>query len=690
MNTLADLLIEIGTEELPPLALPTLSQAFADGLRQQLKTHGIAHGELEQFAAPRRLALLIRAVATHQPEQITTRRGPAVAAAFTADGQPTPAALGFARSCGVEFADLQREETEKGAWLSFCSQRPGLATAQLVPAMTEAALAGLPIPKRMRWGAGEAEFVRPVQWICLLLGDAPIAGTVLGIAAGASTRGHRFHHPEPIALKNAADYAEVLRDGGFVEPSFARRREQIRQQVTAVAAAAGLQARIDAELLEEVTALVEWPQALLCRFDANYLEIPPEVLIETMQRNQKYFPLDDAAGQLQASFVAVTNLVSRDPAQIQAGNERVIRPRFADAEFFWTKDLTQPLSAFAERLETVVFQDKLGTIAAKSRRVAQLGQTLALHFDLEPALIARAAQLSKCDLVTAMVYEFPSLQGVMGRYYAERAGEAPEVCAALAEQYQPKFAGDALPASTCGKVLALAERVDTLVGIFGIGQRPTGTRDPYALRRASIAVLRLLIENDIDLDLREVLHTAAAGFEAGVLAADTVETVLAYVLERLDGYYSERGVASDTVAAVLSCGVTNPADLERRIAAVTAFRALPAAEALAAANKRIRNILSKTNAIDAQPVDPALLTDPAEMRLAARVAELNAAIQPLAAQRDYLGVLTAVAELRADVDAFFNEVMVMAEDAAIRANRLRLLHSLAELCSQVADLSRLQ
>jgi glycyl-tRNA synthetase beta chain len=687
-----DLLVEIGTEELPPIALPVLSRALTEGFRDQLKTNGIGFETIESFAAPRRLALLIRGIQTRQPDQESVRRGPAVQAAFDAEGQPTKALLGFARSCGVEVEALGREETDKGSWLVYRSVTPGRETAQLVPDMTEAALAGLPIPKRMRWGDRSEEFVRPVHWVCLLLGTEPIAGTVMGLPAETRTRGHRFHHPAPIAIGRASDYAATLREQGRVEPSFELRRERIREQVMSLAASNGLRARLDPELLGEVTALVEWPQALLCKFDERFLEIPPEVLIETMQSNQKYFPVEDMHGALQAHFITVANIESRDPDQVRAGNERVIRPRFSDAAFFWSQDLKQPLEAFAPRLETVVFQDKLGTQAAKCARVARLGRELAPAIGVDPALVERAAALSKCDLMTAMVFEFPGLQGTMGRYYAERSGEDACVSAAMADQYRPRFAGDELPVSPCGRALALADRLDTLVGIFGIGLRPTGTKDPYALRRASIAVLRLLIETPLDLDLRDLLERAATGFPAGLLATDTVDAVLNYMLERLRGYYSDQVVAVDTVESVIHTGVTNPWDLDRRIAAVAQFRRLPAADALAAANKRIRNILLKAEPSDLAEggPNPALLVEVPEQRLAERIAELGARVEPLAETRDYVAILETLAELREDVDAFFDEVMVMAEDPATRRNRLQLLRSLSALFLRVADISRLQ
>ncbi|ADC63904.1 glycine--tRNA ligase subunit beta [Allochromatium vinosum] len=687
-----DLLIEIGTEELPPIALPVLSRAFTEGVRDQLKTHGIGFETVESFAAPRRLALLVKGIQTRQPDQENVRRGPAVQAAFDAEGQPTKALLGFARSCGVEVEALGREETDKGSWLVHRSITPGRETAQLVPDMTEAALAGLPIPKRMRWGDRSEEFVRPVHWVCLLLGTESIAGTVMGLPTETRTRGHRFHHPAPIAIGQASDYAATLREQGRVEPSFELRRERIREQVMSLAASNRLRARIDPELLDEVTALVEWPQALLCKFDERFLEIPPEVLIETMQSNQKYFPVEDMNGALQARFIAVANIESHDPDQVRAGNERVIRPRFSDAAFFWSQDLKQPLEAFAPRLETVVFQDKLGTQAAKCARVARLGRELAQAIGVDPALVERAAALSKCDLMTAMVFEFPGLQGTMGRYYAERSGEDACVSAAMEDQYRPRFAGDELPTSPCGRALALADRLDTLVGIFGIGLRPTGTKDPYALRRASIAVLRLLIETPLDLDLRDLLERAAAGFPAGLLAEDTVEAVLGYMLERLRGYYSDRVVAVDTVESVIHTGVTNPWDLDRRIVAVTQFRRLPAADALAAANKRIRNILLKADPADLTEggPNPALLVEVPEQRLAERIAELETRVEPLARARDYVAILETLAELREDVDAFFDEVMVMADDPATRRNRLQLLRSLSALFLRVADISRLQ
>lgn len=692
LDTRTDLLIEIGTEELPPVALPTLSKAFVDSFQSQLQTQGIAFDSIEGFAAPRRLALLARGVERRQPDQESLRRGPALKAAFDADGQPTKAALGFARSCGVEIEALGREEGDKGAWLAHRSVTTGKETASLAPEMTEVALGALPIPKRMRWGDRSEEFVRPIHWVCMRLGSERLPGTVLGVETLDHSFGHRFHHPGPVMLEQATDYAEALRTKGFVEPSFEARRERIRGQVLALAAEHGLKARIEDGLLDEVTALVEWPQPLLCSFDERFLDIPPEVLIETMQSNQKYFPLEDETGALRSQFIAVANIASREPDQVKAGNERVIRPRFEDAAFFWSQDLKQPLADLAPRLESVVFQDKLGTLAEKSRRVAQLGVELAGVLGTDASLIERAAHLAKCDLVSAMVFEFPSLQGTMGRYYAERAREDPCVCAAMEEQYMPRFAGDRLPVTPCGIALALADRLDTLVGVFGIGLKPTGTKDPYGLRRSSIAVLRLLIETPLDLDLAALLRKAARGFPAGLLGEDVVETVLGYTTDRLRGYYGDQGVSFDSVEAVIETGVTNTWDLDRRVKAVAEFRQLPAAERLAAANKRIRNILAKAEVGpgDAGAVDEDLLGDAAEVQLAARIKALESEIAPLVTERDYVGVLGTLAGLREDVDRFFDEVMVMADDASVRRNRIRLLQSLSGLFLQVADISRLQ
>lgn len=694
MDHCADLLLEVGTEELPPTALKGLSKALSEGFRARLSERGLGFGEVEIFATPRRLALLVRGLDSRQRDQETLRRGPAVSASFGPDGAPTRAAQGFARSCGVGVEELEREGSEKGEWLVFRSRSKGEDTVSLVPNLLEQTLYGLPIPKRMRWGVGDAEFVRPVHWVCLLYGETPIEGRVMGVPAAQETRGHRFHHPGVIPIGRAGDYAEQLRGQGHVEPSFERRRQMILDGVAVLCRDEALIPQIDPDLLDEVTALVEWPHPVLGRFDEAFLSVPPEVLIETMQKNQRYFPVRNKDGTLANSFIAIANIESRDLQQVRAGNERVIRPRFADAQFFWEQDLKRPLDSLFHRLESVVFQERLGSLAEKSRRVAMLGEALARELGVAPELVHRAAMLAKCDLVSTMVYEFPSLQGTMGRYYAVHGGEDPCVCDALEEQYKPRFAGDSLPNSPCGRLLGLADRLDTLVGIFGIGERPTGAKDPYGLRRASIAVLRLLIETPLEIDLKRALEAAARGFPERLLDSATVETTLRYMLERLPGYFQDLGIPDDRVEAVLATGDTTPVRINRRVRAVHGFRGLPAAESLAAANKRIRNLLLKAElgaGSGGRPEpDPALFALPAEERLWAKVSALRAAIEPLLERQDFAGALGRLAELREEVDAFFEEVMVMVEDPRVRGNRQALLSVVLDTFREVADISHLR
>ena len=691
MESRKDLLIEIGTEELPPTALLRLSEAFRDAIEKQVRDNALTLTAIEPFATPRRLALLVRGLSERQPDQEVVRRGPALQAAFGADGKPSQAAIGFARSCGVQVEELEQQATDQGAWLVFRRAQPGRRTADLLLSMVEQALGALPIPKRMRWGAGDEQFVRPVHWACLVFGDEVVRGRVLGIETGRETRGHRFHAPAALTVQRATDYARLLRTSGWVEPDFAIRREKIRGEVETLAATVSCRARIDESLLDEVVALCEWPVALLGSFSEEFLAVPPEALIETMQSNQKYFPLFDRQGRLYPGFIAVSNIDSLQPDQVRRGNERVIRPRFADAAFFWKQDLRQPLDAFLPRLDSVVFQERLGTLGEKSRRVAQGAGAMARELGLDVGLAERSALLAKCDLMTHMIFEFPGLQGVMGRHYAERSGEDVCVAAAMEEQYLPRFSGDRLPETDCGRVLALADKLDTLVGIFAIGQKPSGVKDPYALRRAALGVLRILIETPVSLDLRTLLATAAAQLACKVDATRAADEVLEYSLERLKGYYQDRGIPADSVEAVLATGGTMPSDIDRRVQAVEAFRSLPEAAALAAANKRIRNILRKSGQdLGALTVSPELLVDPAERRLSARVAEANQAVAPMQARQDYTGVLKALSGLRADVDAFFDAVMVMADDDELRRNRLVLLGSVEALFLSVADISVLQ
>jgi len=684
------LLIEIGTEELPPKSLLTLSEAFADNLRELLSQRALTFSGLESFATPRRLGVLVHDLDAREPDQEQFRRGPSAQAGFDAEGNPTKAALGFAASCGIAVESLLTEESPKGSWLVARQHRPGQLIIHIVPSLVEQALAALPIPRRMRWGEGEAEFVRPVHWVVLLFGMEAISGRVLGVTAGRDTRGHRFHHPKPIHLASASDYAETLRGRGSVEPSFGERRAEIARQVERLASLEGGRVHLDPDLLDEVTALCEWPVALLGRFDEAFLRIPSEVLIETMQSHQKYFPMIDASGELLPRFITISNIHSRDPEQVRGGNERVIRPRFADAAFFWKQDLKRSLDVLALGLGAVVFQERLGSLADKSERVGLLARRIAEHIGLDPEVAARAAHLAKADLLSSMIAEFPSLQGIMGQYYAERAGENPSVSAAIREQYLPRKAGDALPHTPCGQALALADRLDTLVGIFAIGQRPTGVKDPYALRRAALGALRILIETPLPLNLEELLKLAAEGLEQKIAAQHAATEVLEYALERLSGYYQERGISADVVEAVVARYRAVPSDIDARVRAVHGFRSLPQAVGLAAANKRIRNILRRnTEAVPEHPVLH-LLTEPSERQLAERLEAMRSAIAPLLRNGDYGGALTALAGLKPTVDAFFEEVMVMAEDSDLRRNRLALLRSLEELFLQVADISLLQ
>ncbi len=685
-----DLLIEIGTEELPPKALDRLSIAFQSSIESQISQAGLTFASIQRFATPRRLALLITQLDTAQADREVERKGPAVKAAFDPSGNATKAAEGFARSCGVAVSELEQVETPKGAWLVFRQNQPGQQTQTLIPAMVEQALARLPIPKRMRWGAGDAEFVRPVHWIVMLFGDQIIDCKIMGLKAGRTTRGHRFHHPDPIELMLPASYAERLLDPGHVIADITARREKIQAQVKQIASEAGMVAAIDDSLLNEVTALNEWPVAVMGAFDRRFLKVPAEALIKTMQEHQKYFPVVDNHGALQPHFITISNIQSQDPAQVSAGNERVIRPRFSDAALFWEQDLKQPLDALAPRLQGVVFQQQLGSLYDKSQRISQLAQLIAKQLGFDPAETARAAALAKCDLLSNMVGEFPSLQGVMGRYYAQHAGEGGDIAAAIEEQYLPRHAGDNLPQTDCGRAIAIADRLDTLVGIFAIGQKPTGEKDPFGLRRAALGVLRILIETPLQLDLESLLQAAAEGLADKLDSSNAAHEVFDYMMERLNAYYADQDFSADLIDAVLSRRPTKPADFDLRVRAVSHFSQLPEAETLAAANKRIRNILRKTDGTYPAQADINLLVEQSEKTLAEQISELEPRIDPLLSQGLYSEALQQLASLREPVDRFFDDVMVMCDDDSLRQNRLALLSSLSALFLNVADLSRLQ
>lgn len=684
------LLVELGTEELPPKALKQLSEAFAEGIGNGLERAFLTHAGVTAYATPRRLAVVVQELALQQPDRTDERRGPAVAAAFDADGNPTKAALGFARSCGCDVTELQRLETDKGAWLVARIQVAGRPAAELIVGIVEQALSRLPIPKRMRWGSRNEEFVRPVHWLVLMLGANIVPGRILGLEAGNVTRGHRFHCTTPITLTHADDYARRLEAVGHVVADFAVRRGMIRTQVERLGIELGGVATIDESLLDEVTALVEWPVAIAGGFDSRYLDVPSEALISTMQGNQKYFPVTDDAGALLPHFITISNIESSHPETVRSGNERVIRPRFADAEFFWTKDRKRALTDLEEPLKHIVFQSKLGSMFDRAQRIAGLAATIAsvIGADLEQTRLA--GRLSKCDLLTDMVGEFPELQGIMGRYYALHDGHAEPVAAALDEQYMPRFAGDRLPVGPVGLAVALADKLDTMVGIFGIGQRPTGDRDPFALRRAAIGVLRIAIECRLEIDLPTLLETAVAAYGDRLSEADTAEQVLQFLLDRLRGYYHEAGLRADLFDAVAALAPGRPFDFDQRMHAVNDFRTLPEAMSLAAANKRVRNILRQNKTAIPAAVDTALLAEEAEVALLEALTDMERKVAPSLAVGDYSTALTTMAALRPAVDHFFDDVMVMTEDPALRANRLALLSQMGNLFLQVADLSRLQ
>ncbi|HEB82240.1 MAG TPA: glycine--tRNA ligase subunit beta [Gammaproteobacteria bacterium] len=684
-----DLLIELGTEELPPKALKKLSEAFAGGIVDGLKKAGFEVGEYETFAAPRRLAVLVKALADAQPDRDVERKGPSLKAAYDADGKPTKALVGFARSCGVEPEQLQQQETDKGVWLVFRATEKGQPLSALIEDIINQSLHRLPIPKRMRWGSSDVEFVRPVHWVVLMYGEQVIDAEILGLKTGSSSRGHRFHAPGAIELAHASQYSERLKSDGYVIAGFDARREQIRRQVTEAVKALGGEAILDEDLLDEVTALNEWPVAVAGAFEETFLAVPAEALIKTMQDNQKYFPVRDVDGGLMNYFITISNIDSKSPDKVRAGNERVVRPRLADAMFFWEQDQKQPLESFNLALDKVVFQEKLGSIADKVRRVEKLAEQIAGELDANLDYVRRAALLSKCDLMTDMVGEFASLQGVMGKRYAEVAGEPEEVALALDEQYKPRGAADETASTATGQILSIADKIDTLVGIFAIGQKPTGEKDPYALRRAALGVLRTIIERELDLDLKQLIAQAGELLADRVAARDVEQEVFDYMLERLRAYYLDRGILPDVFDAVSALAPSRPLDFDRRIHAVSAFRQLPEAESLAAANKRVGNILKKSGGGHADSVDETLLTEAAEKDLYQALQDASVQVEPLFADADYKTALTALSGLRDTVDAFFDAVMVMADDEAVKNNRLALLAMMQRLFMRIADLSRL-
>lgn len=685
-----DLLIEIGTEELPPKALSFLSHALEELIKNSLKSAGLHSKSVKRFATPRRLALLVTELDVAQKDKQIKRIGPALSAAFETSGEATPAALGFARSCGVEVNQLGKTKKEGVEKLSFLSSEKGSETKDLIPDIVTQAMSKLPVPKRMRWGESREEFVRPVHWIIILFGNKVLNLSAYGVCSSNKTFGHRFHHNFEILIDDAADYENRLEVTGHVIPNFEKRKELIRALLREEGVKANATTIIDEELLEEVSSLIEYPVALTGNFDPEFLEVPAEALILAMKSHQKCFYLVDANNKLLPKFVAISNIISKDPAQVIKGNERVIRPRLADARFFFEKDKESTLASRMEPLGAIVFQDKLGSVFDKSKRVASLAKEIAIELNAEEALCERAALLSKCDLITNMVGEFADLQGLMGAYYARNDGEPIEVCEALHEQYLPRFAGDKLPESTTGAILAIADKLDTMVGLFGIGQPPTGSKDPFALRRSAIGILRILVERELDLNIMKAISASISAHGDTDFQVDTDELVFDFLLERFRAWYQESGISSGVFQSVFVIKPQRPLDFYHRIQAVNSFNKLSEAVALSAANKRVSNLLSKQERVSESGIcNVDLLVEPSEKVLYEAIQDKILEVAPMFEEGNYTAGLQSLSTLKQAVDVFFDNVLVMHEDERIRANRLALLQELRALFLRTADISYL-
>ncbi|HHF4078522.1 TPA: glycine--tRNA ligase subunit beta [Haemophilus influenzae] len=687
--TTQNFLVEIGTEELPPKALKTLATSFADNVEAELNQAGLSFDKIEWFAAPRRLAVKVLNLSTQQPSKEIEKRGPAVSAAFDAEGKPTKAAEGWARGCGITVEQAERIATDKGEWLVHRAKIKGQPTKNLLNDIVANALAKLPIPKPMRWADKIVQFIRPVHTVTMLLGDELIEGEILGVASARTIRGHRFLGEKEFEIQHADQYPQLLREKGSVVADFNERKAEILAKSQAKATALGGVADIEESLLEEVTSLVEYPNVLAAKFEERFLAVPAEALVYTMKGDQKYFPIYDKDGKLLPHFIFVSNINPEDPTAIIEGNEKVVRPRLTDAEFFFKTDLKQKLVDRLPRLETVLFQQQLGTLKDKTDRIEQLAGEIAKQIGADEAKAKRAGLLSKCDLMTNMVFEFTDTQGVMGMHYARHDGEDEEVAVALNEQYMPRFAGDELPKSLVASAVALADKFDTLTGIFGIGQAPKGSADPFALRRAALGALRIIVEKNLPLDLEDLVKKSAALFGDKLTNKNVVADVVDFMLGRFRAWYQDEGIAVDVIQAVLARRPTRPADFDARVRAVSHFRTLDSAEALAAANKRVSNILSKADAAIGE-INLTACVEPAEKALAEAVLALRTEVQPLIAKGDYTAVLDKLSNLRTPVDSFFDNVMVNAEDPALRQNRLAILNTLQGLFLQVADISVLQ
>lgn len=698
MTDSGEFLVEIGTEELPPKSLLSLSTAFRNGVAELLTENSLAFESISAYATPRRLALRVSLLSTIQPDRTFERRGPPTRVAIGDDGSPTKAGQKFAESQGVSFDALERLDTDKGEYLLYRGVDTGSPATDILPTIIETALAGLPIARRMRWGNSDYEFVRPVHWIVMLLDNDIIPARIFGKQADRITLGHRFLAPDALTIQRAADYPEILIDSGYVIADFEQRRKKIEVMTKALATEAGGEAIYDDALLNEVTALVEWPVPVAGEFESRFLDLPREVLISTLQSHQRYFPLQtkdagDTARSLLPGFIAISNIESREPDRVCHGNERVIRPRLDDAAFFWDKDRERSLESRREELAGIIFQHKLGSLLDKSKRVAVLVKSIATAIGIDKTAALRAAVLAKCDLVTDMVGEFPDLQGTMGRYYALNDGETLDTALAIEEQYLPRYAGDDLPSTPAGQALAIAEKIDTLVSIFGIGQRPSGTRDPFGLRRGALGILRIMIECELDMDLKHLIGEAASQVPGIDVPEQLARDVFDYMMDRLRAYYTD-GTGSleapvDVFEAVLARQPASPLDFHRRVEAVLEFASLPAAASLSAANKRVANILDKADNNNWDDADPARMIEAEEKTLYKQLAHLRVVVEPLLEKREYRSALEHLATLREPVDAFFDAVMVMDEDQGLRENRLALLNQMRQLFLRAADLSKL-
>ena len=684
-----DFLFEIGTEELPPKTLLTLATALCHGIEKGLLDKGLQFAATKIFAAPRRLGVLVSDLDSQQPKQTVECRGPAIKAAYDADGKPTKAAMGFAKSCGVDFCTLQTQKTDKGEWLYYAATLPGKPTLELLGDVVNAAVKSLPITKPMRWGEHTIEFIRPVHWILMLLGKEVVPAEVLGKQAGRFTHGHRFHFPEALNIKAAADYESLLENKAHVIPDFGKRRMQIVNDIKKLATESNGLAIVDEELLDEVTAIVEYPQVLRASFADEFLQVPQEALIAAMQGHQKSFPVFDSEQGLLPYFIFVTNIKSKKPRSVIAGNEKVMHARLSDAAFFYKTDRKMPLVERLPTLKNVMFQKKLGNLYQRSERIAILSESVANAIGADTTQAKRAGLLCKCDLMSDMVYEFTELQGIMGAYYAQHDGEAEKVVQAIREHYQPEFSGDELPSEVVGVCVALADKLDLLVGVFGIGQRPTGDKDPFALRRAAIGVLRILIEKQLNLDLPSLITTVIAQY-GNLDNAQTQADVLSYISERLKYWYLEQDITLPIFNAVVAKPLGDLNDFNKRILAVKHFSTLSVAENLAAANKRVSNILNKnSDQKSKQNVDEKLLQEPAEKALHTEIKRKQVDVKPLLAAKYYTAVLTSFADLQQPIDDFFDHVMVMSDDEALKNNRLALLKTLRSMFTEVADIAQL-